>query len=64
MPDGEREVYWPDADFQETLRSLAMIDEAFVEERVGLGFGPACTSAPDPKTAALLRVGSRWPSGH
>jgi alkylhydroperoxidase/carboxymuconolactone decarboxylase family protein YurZ len=34
-----------------------MIDEAFVEEQVGLGFGPDCTSVLDPKTAALLRVG-------
>jgi hypothetical protein len=44
--------------FQETLRRLAMIDEGFVEEEVGLDMGPAATSALDPKTAALLRVGA------
>jgi alkylhydroperoxidase/carboxymuconolactone decarboxylase family protein YurZ len=44
--------------FQETLRRLAMIDEGFVEEEVGLDMGPATTSALDPKTAALLRVGA------
>ncbi len=45
------------ARFQDTLRRLAMIDEAFVEGEAGLGLGPACTSALDPRTAALLRVG-------
>jgi 4-carboxymuconolactone decarboxylase len=43
--------------FQETLRKLAMIDEAFVEEEAGLGLDPAGKTALDPKTAALLRVG-------
>ena len=43
------------ARFQETLRRLAMIDEGFVEDQAGLGL--AGTSALDPKTAALLRVG-------
>ena len=43
--------------FQETLRRLAMIDEGFVEDQVGLGLGPAAASALDPKTAALLQVG-------
>ena len=42
--------------FQETLRRLAIIDEGFVEDQVGLGLGPAGTSALDPKTAALLQV--------
>ena len=42
--------------FQETLRRLAMIDEGFVEEQAGLGFGLDRTSALDPKTGALLRV--------
>ena len=42
------------ARFQETLRRLAMIDEGFVEDEVGLGLGPAPVSALDPKTAALL----------
>ncbi len=45
------------ARFQETLRRLAMIDEGFVEGEAGIGLGPACTSALDSKTAALLRVG-------
>jgi 4-carboxymuconolactone decarboxylase len=44
--------------FQETLRRLAMIDEGFVEDQAGIGFDPAGTSALDPKTAALLRVGA------
>ena len=47
--------------FQETLRRLAMIDEGLVEDQAGLGL--AGTSALDPKTAALLRLGGRWPSG-
>ena len=42
--------------FQETLRRLAIIDEGFVEDQVGLGLGLAGTSALDPKTAALLRM--------
>ena len=45
------------ARFQETLRRLAMIDEGFVEGEAGLGLGPGCTPALDPKTAALLQVG-------
>jgi len=44
--------------FQETLRRLAMIDEGFVEDEAGLGLDPAGTSALDPRTAALLRVGA------
>ena len=43
--------------FQETLRRLAMIDEAFVADEAGLGLGPVSASALDPKTAALLQVG-------
>jgi 4-carboxymuconolactone decarboxylase len=35
-----------------------MIDESFVEDEAGLGMDPATTSALDPKTAALLRVGA------
>ena len=41
--------------FEETLRRLAMIDEGFIEDQAGLGL--AGTSALDPKTAALLRLG-------
>ena len=44
--------------FQETLRRLAMIDEAFIEDQAGLGLGLAGISALDPKTAALLQVGA------
>ena len=44
--------------FQEILRRLAMIDEAFVEDQAALGLDPARPSALDPKTAALLRVGA------
>jgi 4-carboxymuconolactone decarboxylase len=46
------------ARFQDTLRRLAMIDEAFVEDEARLGLGLDDTSALDPKTAALLRVGA------
>ena len=42
--------------FQETLRRLAMIDEAFVTDEAGLGVGLVKTSSLDPRTAALLRV--------
>ena len=53
---GERRHMGQMARFQETLRRLAMIDEGFVEDEVGLGLGPAAASALDPKTAALLQV--------
>jgi 4-carboxymuconolactone decarboxylase len=53
----------PTVRFQETLRRLAMIDEAFVEDRAGLGLGPAGTSALHPKTAALLQLGASVASG-
>jgi alkylhydroperoxidase/carboxymuconolactone decarboxylase family protein YurZ len=43
--------------FQETLRSLAMIDEGFVEREAGLALGLGRTLALDPKTASLLQVG-------
>jgi len=44
------------ARFQETLRRLAMIDEAFVSDQTGLGLGPAGTVALDARTAALLQL--------
>ena len=44
------------ARFQETLRKLAMIDEAFVRDQTGLGLGPAETLALDAKTASLLQL--------
>ena len=43
--------------FQETLRRLAMIDEAFVEGQTGIGLGLAGTPTLDPKTAALIQLG-------
>jgi alkylhydroperoxidase/carboxymuconolactone decarboxylase family protein YurZ len=46
------------ARFQETLRRLAMIDEAFVKDEAQLGIDPARAPALDPKTAALLQVGA------
>ncbi len=45
------------ARFHQTLRRLAMGDEAFVQDEAGLGLDRAGTSAPDPRTAALLRLG-------
>ena len=51
------------ARFQQTLRRLAMGDEAFVQDEAGLGLDRAGTSTPDPRTAALLRLGGRWLSG-
>ena len=44
------------ARFQETLRKLAMIDEAFVRDQTGLGLDPAGTLALDAKTASLLQL--------
>ena len=55
---GERRAMSQAAKFEETLRRLAMIDEGFVKDEVGLGIDPAATSALDPKTAALLQVGA------
>ena len=40
-----------------------MIDEGFVEGQAGLTLDPADTSALDPKTAALLRVGAAVAAG-
>ncbi len=51
------------ARFQQTLRRLAMGDEAFVQDEAGFGFDRAGTSAPHPRTAALLRLAGRWLSG-
>ena len=44
------------ARFQETLRKLAMIDEAFVRDQIGLGLRPPGPLALDGKTAALLQL--------
>ena len=43
--------------FQETLRTLAMIREGFVQDRARLGIDLTKTSALDPKMAALLVLG-------
>ena len=42
--------------FQEILRRLAIIDEAFVEGQAGLGLDPEGLSALDLKTVALLQL--------
>ena len=44
--------------FQEILRRLAIIDEGFVQDEAGLGFGLPVSGCLDPKTAALVRVGA------
>jgi len=44
--------------FQEILRTLAIIDEGFVEDQAGLGLGVTASRCLDPKTAALARVGA------
>ena len=56
--DGERRNMSQTARFQETLRSLAMIDEGFVKSEAGLALDAGGISALDPKTAALLQVGA------
>jgi alkylhydroperoxidase/carboxymuconolactone decarboxylase family protein YurZ len=44
--------------FQEILRRLAIIDEAFVEEQAGLGLGLPPSKLLDPKTTALVQLGA------
>jgi 4-carboxymuconolactone decarboxylase len=44
--------------FQEILRRLTMIDEAFVEDQAALRLGLTGASALDARTAALLRLGA------
>ena len=51
------------ARYKETLRRLAMIDEAFVEDEAGLGLALARTPNLEPKTAALLQLGALVASG-
>ena len=46
------------ARFQEILRRMAIIDEAFVEDHAGLALGLPASRCLDPKTAALVRVGA------
>ena len=54
VPDGERRRVNQPAEFQETLRKLAIFDEGFAE--AGSGLGLAEPSALDAKTVALLQV--------
>jgi 4-carboxymuconolactone decarboxylase len=44
------------ARFQETLRRLAMIDEAFVRDHARLGLCPAGTLTLDARTTSLLQL--------
>jgi alkylhydroperoxidase/carboxymuconolactone decarboxylase family protein YurZ len=44
--------------FEDILRRLTVIDESFVEDGAGLGLGQGGTSALDPRTVALLRLGA------
>ena len=46
------------AQFQDTLRRLAMINECFVEDRARLGLDPVPATTLDPRTAALLQLGA------
>jgi alkylhydroperoxidase/carboxymuconolactone decarboxylase family protein YurZ len=43
--------------YQEILRRLAIVDEAFVGDQAGLVLGLPGAQVLDPKTAALVRVG-------
>jgi alkylhydroperoxidase/carboxymuconolactone decarboxylase family protein YurZ len=51
------------AEFQETLRRLAMIHEGFVEDAAGLNLGLDRTRFLDAKTAALLPVAAAVAGG-
>jgi alkylhydroperoxidase/carboxymuconolactone decarboxylase family protein YurZ len=44
--------------YREILRRLAIVDEGFVEDQVGLRLGLAGDSVLDVKTAALVQVGA------
>jgi hypothetical protein len=50
------------ARFQETLRRLAIVDEAYVGNQAGLGLHPAGTLALDTKTISLLQPTCCWRS--
>jgi len=52
----ERRLMSETARFQETLRRLAMVDEAFVADQAGLGLEPAERLALDAKTVSLLQL--------
>jgi alkylhydroperoxidase/carboxymuconolactone decarboxylase family protein YurZ len=44
------------ARYRETLRRLAIVDEAFVGDQAGLGLGPAGTLALDARDISLLQL--------
>jgi alkylhydroperoxidase/carboxymuconolactone decarboxylase family protein YurZ len=46
--------------YRETLRSLAISDEAFVESVLGMGHDTVEVSQLDPKTHALVRLGAAY----
>jgi 4-carboxymuconolactone decarboxylase len=52
----ERRTMSETARCQDTLRKLAMIDEAFVRDETGLVLGPRRTLALDARTASLLQL--------
>ena len=52
----EQRVTGQSASFHETLRRLAMIDEAFVGERAGIALYPPGPLALDAKTITLLQL--------
>jgi 4-carboxymuconolactone decarboxylase len=45
-------------DYQETLRSLALNDERFVQSVLGMGHDTVAASHLDPKSHALVRLGA------
>lgn len=49
--------------FQDTLRKLAIMDEAFVAGEARLGLGLAAITSLDPKTAALLQLAAAVANG-
>ena len=52
----ERSFMSETARYRETLRRLAIIDEAFVGNQAALGLGPAGTLALDAKVISLLQL--------
>jgi alkylhydroperoxidase/carboxymuconolactone decarboxylase family protein YurZ len=60
--DGQRPM-GQTANFQETLRRLAMIHEGFVEDAAGLNLDLDRTRFLDAKTAALLQVAAAVAGG-
>ena len=52
----ERSYMSETARYRETLRRLAIVDEAFVGNQAALGLGPAGTLALDAKVISLLQL--------